>query len=75
MKTLYMIWMVLGVVGFPASVGWLLHRWQKYVKAQTDKEKLDQREHLKKALIFVLVFLVVLAGFILYSVFTQGAAA
>lgn len=74
MKTLYMIWMVLGVVGFPASVGWLLHRWQKYVKAVTsDAEKLEQRKRLMRSAIVALAFLLILVGWIAAVVLmTQG---
>ena len=75
MKTLYSIWMVLGVIGFPASVGWLLHRFQKYAKAANEVEKAEQRKRLLRSATAALVFLLILASFFLYSVLTQGANA
>ena len=72
MRTLYMIWMILGVIGFPASVGWFLHRWQKYARAQTDNEKVEQREKVRKAGVFILVTLLLLLGFFLFTAYGGG---
>ena len=68
-SALYTIWMLLGVVGFPASVGWLLHRWQKYGKTKTDAERVAERKRLSRSGTVALAFLLILVSFILYSRF------
>ena len=74
-KALYYIWMLAGVVGFPASVGWLLYRWQKVRQASQEHVRTQMKEKLGKTGIFVGVFLLILVGFIVYSMFVFGDGA
>lgn len=72
-KVLYSLWMVAGVIGFSAAMGWLIYRWQKYAKATTDKEKIELRNKVRQAVIILFTTLLILAGFVLYTL--SGAAA
>ncbi len=72
MKTIFSIWMILGVFGLPISVGWLLHRWQKYARAKTDPERVEQREKVRRALILMFVCGLLLVGFVLYATYGGG---
>lgn len=74
MDVLYWLWMLLGVVGFPASVGWTLHCWQKYRQVTTDYERVRRREKLRKAEIIMIVFLIILVCFVVASLMMFGEA-
>ena len=71
-KTVFTIWMILGVFGFPISVGWLLYRWQKYQRTRADHERVQQRERVRRALILMFVFGIILVGFVLYATYGGG---
>ena len=71
-KTIFSIWMIAGVVGLPISVGWLLYRWQKYQRTTSDHERVRQREKVRRALILMFVFGLILVGFVLYATYGGG---
>lgn len=70
---LFKVWMIVGVIGFPISVGYLLFRWQKYAKAEKDHEKVKQQEKLRRAKVIAAICLLVLVGFIAYSIMVFGS--
>ena len=76
MKYLYLFWMLAGVVGFPASFGWLLHRWQQAGRAASVPEKARLQEHVKKAGLVCVVFLLILLSFLVFTAvfFTEKGA-
>ncbi len=72
MKTWMTLWMLLGVVGFPAAVGWFLHRVQRFGKAANEPERVRERTRLNHAGIAALALLLVLISFIVYLKITMG---